>query len=58
MKIIRRLFGNIDSAEKKVLIEDTLKIKLDSGYFNHDLDEKSEEYMRIKDLVYTFISVH
>ncbi len=50
MKIIRRIRGNIDSKNKKFLIENALKVKLDSGYFHHDLDEKSEEYSNIKKL--------
>lgn len=52
MKVIRRIFGNIDSNEKKMLIEHAFGCKMDRGYFNHDLDEKSEEYNRTKKLVY------
>jgi len=52
MKIIRRIFGNIDNRTKKTRIENALGIKLDDGYFNHDLDEKSEEYSKIEKLVH------
>jgi len=52
MKVIRRIFRNIDSNEKKMLIEHAFGCKMDRGYFNHDLDEKSEEYNRTKKLVH------
>jgi|SRR6185503_14922018 len=51
MKVFRRIFGNIDSDKKKLLIENALKVKKNKGYFNHDLDENSEEYESIKNLV-------
>jgi len=51
MKVIRRIFGNIDTREKKILIENALKIRIDDGYFNHDLDADSTEYKNIKKLV-------
>ncbi len=51
MRIVRRIFGNIDTHEKKILIEGALAAKKENGYFNHDLFEDSQEYKNIKKLV-------
>ena len=51
MVIYRRIFGNIDSDAKKILIEGALKVKLDWGFFNYDVDEQAEKYDSIKRLV-------
>ncbi len=50
MKVFRRIFGDIDTRDKKESVENVFEKKFDWGYFSQDVDERSDEYDRIAEI--------
>ncbi|TJY63551.1 hypothetical protein FAZ19_18410 [Sphingobacterium alkalisoli] len=51
MKVIRRIFGNLDTKDNKDFIEKIFNTSFEWGYFIKDVDEKSQEYKQVREVI-------